>query len=170
MNIAPSKPFLIGEFNSYTDPRKPQWLLDLLDLIIQPKFRAIRAIELFNWNPDKVNDTWALDVPSQAAWREGIGKPHFLAAGDWISPPGTPLLPAPFSAGLVQDIPLELKSWGNTWDEVTLAMAKELTRIKAEKTDIQGQNEQLLASLADTERDIKDYIDALDVLRSHVRG
>jgi hypothetical protein len=92
-SLAPDRPMLLGEFNTFEDPRKPAWFADMFATLRSERFPLLRAVSLFNWDPTP-RDRWKLDQPSLAVWKTGVSDPRFLAAGDWRPPPGQPV-PAP---------------------------------------------------------------------------
>lgn len=83
LEVAPSKPVMIGEFGSEargapSGQSKAAWFTNALKTEIPGQYNRIRAIVYFNWQMDGANWLIEENAETQAAWRSGISSSYYL--------------------------------------------------------------------------------------------
>jgi beta-mannanase len=97
LNLAPSKPIMIGEWASAEagdgGAAKAAWIRDALEVQIPRNYPQIRAVVWFNWNGE-AGRTWVVDSsePARRALAEAIASP-FYASNDYGQLASSPIPP-----------------------------------------------------------------------------
>jgi mannan endo-1,4-beta-mannosidase len=101
LEIAPSKPIMIGEVGSleYGSGVKAAWITDMLKAL-PSTFPRIKAMGWFNWRIDKgggVYRSWPIEssASSQSAFAAGIASPYYAPNNFRNLPPLTKVKPLP---------------------------------------------------------------------------
>jgi mannan endo-1,4-beta-mannosidase len=82
LNVAPSKPLMIGELGSVQQGgSKADWISDALDIQLPDNYPKVRAVVYFDWAIDGVD--WRIESASDSAkaWRAGIGSSYYSSNG-----------------------------------------------------------------------------------------
>jgi hypothetical protein len=99
LQIAPSKPIMIGEFASEENGgSKAAWITDALGTQIPQNFPKIKAVLWFNWRIYEKGQYWNWEIESssasQQAFANAIASPYFAAGGSFANlPPLSKLQP-----------------------------------------------------------------------------
>lgn len=94
LQIAPTKPIMVGEFGCQADSRKPAWVADCLAQT--PKlYPQIGALVYFqrSYGTAPTGQQWALDGYDGITWKTGVTGPGYVQPGFLMPPSGVPIQP-----------------------------------------------------------------------------
>lgn len=80
LEVAPSRPMMIGEFGSVEDGgSKANWLTDALKVQLPTRYPRMRAAVYFNWHMD--GDDWRIETSQSSinAFKSGIGSSYYTS-------------------------------------------------------------------------------------------
>ena len=99
VNLAPTKPVMIGETASIEDPNnnthKASWITDAFITQLPTNFPAVKAVVWFNWNDNNTTNTFPIESSNnaQTAFAQAVGNSSYYAANNFNAITVSPILP-----------------------------------------------------------------------------